>query len=163
MSYATISDLKTRYDNRRLGDLIKDDDTRATGSTLDNSTVLQAVLDDATGMIDSACLAGKRYTTDDLSGLTGTDAALLIRICCDLAYGLLVRRRGFTEQEVAKLAPGYNEAMQILRQLRLGELVFNVAAVLEAGTMTRAIFSKNVTLLSKASRLFGDLDIQGKF
>lgn len=163
MSYATIADFKLRYDIRRIGDLVNDDETRATSAELDSSTTLQACLDDAHSMIDSACLLGKRYTADDLSGLTGTDAALLKRICCDLAYGLLVRRRGFTEGEVSKLAPGYGEAVAILRQLRLGELVFVVDTVLEAGTAEiGVVMGRDITLVTKATRLFGNLDIQGK-
>lgn len=160
MAYATPSNLKDRYDARRLGELVRDDGTKATPAQLDADTVLQAALDDGHSLINSAALAGRRYTPSDLADLTDLDKALLIRLNCDLAYGFLLRRRGFAEGEVSRLAPGFEEALQLLQRLKNGDIVFNVESVLEAGTMDRVVLSKNVTLVSSMSRLFGNLDIQ---
>ena len=55
MSYASPSEMKARYDARRLGELVKDDGTKATPVQLDTDTVLQAALDDGHGLIDAAC------------------------------------------------------------------------------------------------------------
>lgn len=162
MSYATPADLKLRYDARRLGDLVKDDNTRATAGDLDSNLNVQAALDDAQGMVDAAVLAGARYSTVDLAALTGTNKAFLLRINCDLAYGFLILRRGFTDSEMSKLAPGYAQAVKTLELLRTGERVFDIEANIEAGTLDKVVLSKNITLVSAASRLFGDLDIQGK-
>lgn len=161
MAYATPSDLKDRYDARRLGELVRDDGTKATPAQLNTDTVLQAALDDGHSLINAACLAGRRYTPSDLTALTALDKALLVRLNCDLAYGFLLQRRGFAEQESARLAPGFNQALQLLQRLKSGDIVFNVEAVLEAGTMDRVVLSKNVTLVSSTSRMFGDLNIQG--
>lgn len=160
MSYASPGDIQSRYDVRRLGELVKDDGTRATPTQLNSDITLQAMLDDASGLIDSAILIGHRYDPADLALMTGTAKAVLVRLCSDLAYGLLVMRRGYSEQEATRLAPGFGLALKMLDRLRTGEMIFNISSAIEAGHAVRTVWSKNITLVSSALRLFGDLDIQ---
>lgn len=159
MAYATNAAMMKRFDHRRIGQLVRDDGTQATAAELGSDSVLSALLTDASAMIDSALLRGGRYTLDDLQNLTGQDAALLQRLVCDLAYGLLVRRRGYTGAELTSLAPDYDQAMKVLEQLANGELVFNVAEVILAGKPRRAVLSYDRALVSSTRRLYGDLTL----
>jgi phage gp36-like protein len=158
MSYATPADIQARYDVRRLGDLVRDDGTRATPSQLSSDANLQAALNDADGVVNAAVLQGQRYKVADLQSLTGNDQQFLIRICCDLAYGHLLARRGYTSDEMQKLAPRYTLAIKTLEQLSRGNLVFNVAANLAAGIGVIDTLSSQVSLISGVSRIFGDLN-----
>ena len=132
MSYATPTDLIARKDSRSLGDLVNDDNTRADETALATNTKLQAALDDASGEIDSALLQGQRYAATDLAALTGNSLALLKRICCDIAFGLLYQRRPeFESEEESEIAQ--SRARKHLKMLRSGEHVFDVPAVEQAG------------------------------
>lgn len=159
MSYATPTNFLARYDARRVGELVKDDATRATPAELLSDTTLQAMLDDAASMIDAACLSGKRYTLTELAALTGSDAYLLIRLNCDLAWGLLLLRRGGTSQDITSLAPGYAYAMSIVDKLWNGEWVFNVDNVPEAGLPEGnvKISTQRTSVVDEAYRYYGDL------
>lgn len=178
MSYAQITDMTGRYDTRRLGDLLADDGTRVTVFT-DNS-ILQMVLDEAAGMIDAAIQRGQRYTPTDiltiLSAIAPTpplnsQAAitaaslwnaqqLLFRLNCDLAYGLLIARRGMNASDTESMAPRYVEAMRLLERLENGEWIFATQGALAAGVPIPNIqISQNVQLLSSLYRYFGDLAV----
>jgi phage gp36-like protein len=159
MSYANPSQMSARYDVRRLGQLVRDDGTTAGPAQLATDANLQAALDDGSGMIDAACLQGGRYLPTDLTGLAGTAQAFLIRLNCDLAYGYLVGRRGFTTADAQAAAPGYTEALRVLEALRQGELIFNVAAAINAGKPQNVVIDAKLTLISSTSRLFGDLTV----
>lgn len=158
--FFSASDVKLRYDLNRLGDLVSDDGQRVSPASLDANTVLLAVMDDAESTLLGEILTGKRYTEADLEGLEGRDKNLMIRILCDLTYGYLLLRRGHSEQDISRLAPGFRVALEYLSRLRAGEIVFNVESVKEAGTLARVVLSRNVNLVSSATRLFGDLNLQ---
>lgn len=123
MSFAQAQDLLNRFDARTVGDLVNDAGQRQTPSELLTNTVLQAMLDDASGLINAACQVGERYTQAQLAALTGTDQAILFRLNCDIAFVYLCQRRGVTP-------PGYKEAYDrssdLLAKLKQGELIFNV-------------------------------------
>lgn len=157
MAYATPANMKSRYDSRRLGDLVKDDGTRASESALDTDPVLAELLEDASAIIDSHVLRGDRYLQADLDALAGKDLKLLVRLTCDLAYGLLVQRRGYTASETASLAPAFASAMTYLDRLAGGELIFDVERVRQAGLPQRAVIDKNLQLISSTRRLYGNL------
>jgi phage gp36-like protein len=160
MSYAQPADMMARYDVRRLGDLVRDDTTRADPSSLLSDTVLQTALDDAAGEIDASVLAGQKYLPADLAGLTGTDLALLKRLNCDLAYGFLVMRRGYSAADAQAQAPGFARAQELLQLLRDGNKVFGVLANRQAGLPHTVPASQNIRLLSGTiRRYFGLLDI----
>jgi phage gp36-like protein len=160
MAYATPEAVLLRYDSRRVGALCSDTGSQVTASALLTDPVLAELLEDASGMIDSALLRGGRYTQSDLVALTGMDAKLLQRLVCDIAYGLLVSRRGYTAQELQANAPGYVSALAMLDRLAAGEAVFNVEENVLAGKPKRVVLSKNRQLISGASRLYGDLTLR---
>jgi phage gp36-like protein len=160
MAYATPAQFLVRYDARRLGQLVRDDGTKATPAELLSDDNLAAVLDDASGMIDAAVLRGGRYESSDLTDLTGQSEAYLVRLCCDLAYGLLVERRGFSQGEAQVSAGGYTRALQTLDQLAEGQRVFNVDKAIQAGKPRRAVIDKKLQLISSTRRLFGDLTVR---
>lgn len=158
-SYASATDMIRRYDVRRLGELVRDNGTRATSGQLLSDTIMQEMLDDGTGMIEAACRVGKKYTRDDLDGMTGADEHLLIRLNCDLAYGSLLKRRGTSAQAMQEMAPRYFMALDILKKIWCGEWVFDLDAVKEAGLPEGDIrLSKDVDLLAgNTPRYFGKL------
>lgn len=152
-----------RYDNKRLGELVRDDGTRATSAQLASDTILQAMLDDAAAMVDSAVRVGERYSTLDLTTtLTGNARLFLVRLNCDLAYGLLLQRRGFPADQLNNLAPGYTAALAQLDLLREGERIFNLTEQADKGSKitpvpnpdnNRGIFRMS----QEAAAYFGDL------
>lgn len=171
MAYATPGDLLIRYDARRLGDLVHDDGTRASPSSLLSDPNLQAALDDASGMLDSAIQRGQKYTPLDISNLlaaAGNPASpyynsykLLVRVCCDLAYGLLVGRRGFNSTDTRAQSPRYVEALRQLQMIEDGEWIFLTDGGHAASgvDVSQVPLTTAVPLLSSIRRVFGNLDI----
>ena len=170
MSYAIPADMLARYDARRLGDLVNDDSTRASTGALSTNANLQAALDDASGMLDAAIQRGQRYSPTDIANLIAAGGSptnplynsykLLVRICCDLAYGLLVGRRAYNATDTAAQAPRYVEALRQLQLLENGEWIFVTQGALAAGVPVPTVqLSSQIGLLSSISRLFGDLAV----
>lgn len=159
MAYATAADMKNRYDERRLGQLVLDDGTMATSAQLETDTVLSEMLEDATALIDAFATRGGRYTQAELTALTGSPLKLLKRLTCDLAYGLLVQRRGYTASETDAMAPGFSRAIALLDKLGEGALIFATENAVAAGKPTRTVLSKDIELISDASRFLGDITI----
>lgn len=159
-SHATVADLLSRYDVRRVGDLVKDDDTRATSQDLLGSTSANAVvttaLADATGTINSAILAGKRYLLEDLLGMSSESKSLLARLCCDLAYALLLGRRGYGSTDLDAMAARASASEDLLEKLRSGERVFETDKHTNAGLPNQAVVSSSTALFSREmDRYFG--------
>ena len=158
MAYATPSDWITRTDVRRLGDLANDTGVRATPTQLLTHARILAVLDDAAGLIDSAIMAGGRYSPADLAALGTNSLALLVRLNCDLAYGMLLEAREYTQAEAASMSPGYARGLMLLTKLREGEWIFVTDGAIEAGLPTTAELSADIQLITdKAHRYFGVL------
>ena len=131
VAYATGEDLIDRYDVDLVGDLATDE--RETVDRLDVPThphVLTA-LEDASGEVDTALLAGGRYTVAQLSGLTGTSASYLKSIVCGLAMVALHERRpeAVDEKTIERLTKRATEA---IRSLRRGDNVFGLQEHVEA-------------------------------
>lgn len=131
-AYATPAQLMQRYDVRVLGDLASDNGVRVDQPGLVSNTNIQAALDDASGEIEAALLQGERYTTSDLSSLTGNSAKYLVRLTCKIAFGLLWERRPWSDDDDRR-EQAMDQARKALDQLRKGEHVFDVAAVKDAG------------------------------
>jgi phage gp36-like protein len=152
--YATATDLTKRFDARVIGDLVNDQNTRVDPTSLATNANVLAALDDATSIINSAVLVANRYDVDDLAAMKDIDAALLIRLTCNLAYGLLVMRRG---QSVEKLDP-YQDALKMLDHLRAGDRVFNIAGNEDAGNVQGSFPSSSVysslQLIRDVSKVF---------
>lgn len=160
-AHATVDDLLKRYDLRRIGDLVNDNDTRATSTDLNNASspagaVVQTALSDASGMINSAILAGKRYKLTDFINMSDESKALLKRLCCDLAYAFLVSRRGYGATDLEAMTSRAKESEMILEQLRQGERLFEVEENQNAALPNQAVISNKVSLFSKElDRYFG--------
>lgn len=122
---------------------------RQSPGNLTGDTNLLASLDDASGMVDSAVLVAGRYTPAQLATLTGQDQAFLIRLTCDLAYVLLVERRGTD----AKALPQFDRAMEELKKLREGDHIFNIDVAITTGNITAEFPS---TILYQALNLARD-------
>lgn len=133
MAYATATDLLKRYDARVLGDLINDAGVRQTPTQMLTDANILAALSDATSTINSAVLLSDRYTVVELQLLTGDDAALLVRLCCDIAYCLLVQRRGTDVKTLSQC----QKCEETLNAIRDGLRVFNIQANKDAGLTTR--------------------------
>lgn len=160
MAHATVSDLLMRYDLRRIGDLVLDTDQRATAEELaGNSTaglVVQTALSDASGMINSAILAGGRYELADLVAMTQDSKGHLKRLCCDIAYGLLISRRGYGGADLDAMTSRSKESEAILELLRTGERVFEIDKNEQASTPQQAQVSRTINLFSsEMDRYFG--------
>lgn len=167
--YAQISDLLNAYDNNRLADLVVDGQPRP--SSLLGNSILSALLMQASGMVDMACQRGQKYSQTDLLNIAnGTDPnnpqinmqtsqALMVRLVCDLTYGLLVGRRGYSAEDTNAECPRYAEALRVLKEIAAGESIFVTAGTLAAGLPnSQIVLSQNVGLLSGAAfRYFGDL------
>lgn len=159
MAYATAQDLLLRYDARRVSDLVSDTGSRSVYP--DQSPVVAAVLDDASGMVESACRASQRYTANDLQALTGNTSALLKRLVCDLAFGLLVARRGYSSQDQRVMAPQTEAANGMLEMLRRGERIFSDQDNADAGVNVVTLrttppgYTSGTDLAGRSQRLWG--------
>lgn len=129
-SYCTVTEFLERADARTVGDLVSDSGARVSASSLTaNANVLTAIAD-ASGMLESACVAGERYTPADLLALTGVSASFLRMLVSDLALGRLILRR---PQKDTPLPASYQLALDWLEKLRRGERVFGFQETADAG------------------------------
>lgn len=93
-AYATYEDMVLRYDTRALKDLVSD--TGVPEPFLDLNSVIDLVLSEATGILNSAVQVGNSYTDDQIAELLaagGTGADHLKGLVCSIAMALLLRRR----------------------------------------------------------------------
>lgn len=159
ISYATPDDLLARYDSRTIGDLASDDNRRLTREEIIASPIVRSILQDASGIVESYCIAGGRYTHEDLLSLTGNAKNLLIRLVCDIAYLLLKDRRGYVNDQPNNEI--ITRTSTALTKLRNGELLFGYSKNIEASvsrtsTKPAAIIRFfNPTATDLAVRLFG--------
>lgn len=134
-SYATPADLVKRYDARDIGDLADDTGNQVAAGDLDDDPNVLAALEDASGDIDSALLAGNRYTVAELAALTGNSLSKLKRLTCDIAMAYLLGRRPAHDPD--RLKAFEERCRSMLERLRKGENVFDITAVKEAGVIDR--------------------------
>jgi len=161
MAYATTQNMLDRYDVNRLGQLVADDGVQRTKVQLLSDAVLEEMLADASGYITSALIAGNRYRPEDLATLSGDDAKLLIRLTCDIAFGLLLQRRGYPLDQIKSIAPGYLQAFAWLDRMADGQAVFNLDEARDAGrTHPEVVVARHEPLLSSTlTRVFGHLEL----
>jgi hypothetical protein len=97
-----------------------------------------------------------------LANLTGSTRSLLVRLVCDLAFGLLVARRGYSAQDQTAMAPQTKAANEMLEMVRRGERLFDSADVAEAGVNVQSLytrtegFSSQTDLVGRSQRLWGE-------
>jgi hypothetical protein len=135
MSYALPLDLLARYDVRTLGDLVNDAGVRQGVANLVTDPVIQTMLNDAAGLVNTAIQQGNRITSDDITNLQtagGTGWSMLVRLNCDLAYVMLCQRRGYASKELS-LLPQWINSNALLEQLRKGERIFDLVDAKQAG------------------------------
>lgn len=134
MPYANAADLTARHDINTILELLTDSGNKPPVNTIATDTRLVACLDDASGDIDSALLVGNRYSTTDLSGLTGNALARLKRLTCDITMAYLYDARpGYNTDQVQPIRA---RADAELEKLRNGSNVFNLVDQLAAGLPT---------------------------
>lgn len=150
MSIASPDDFLVRFDVRTVGDLVQDSNTRITVPNLETDPNLQAILDDATGEIMVALRRGLRYSTADITALTTSDLAWLKRICCDIAFAMLLRRRPLERFE--ELSRRQDEiAGEALARLASGEDLFDLPA--QKGASVPTITGPSVAQLNTFNSL----------
>lgn len=133
--YATNADMIIAYDVRTLGQLLSDTNTSLTSSQVANSSLLTTLLLRASGRIESACVAGRRYLPVDLNALTGAAAEFLVDLTCDLCFGLVLKRRPILAQNPPEQV---KDALMTLQALRGGDRIFPTEEAADAGmTITR--------------------------
>ena len=130
-AYATGDDLIGRYDVDQVGDLASDD-----RETLDRADVpvhphVAMSLEDASGEVDAALLAGGRYTAEQLQNLTASAESYLKSIVCGLAMAALHERRpeAIDADLIDRLT---KKAKDAILSLRRGENVFGIPEVIDA-------------------------------
>lgn len=125
-SFADTSDLTVYYDSRRVRELCSDTGVPIAEGDLATNAVALAALARATEMVLMAVRQGDEYSEDELQTLADDDdtGAGLRGLVCDLAFGVLVMRRGIAASDQDRLSPAYRSAQQTLQLISAGELIF---------------------------------------
>lgn len=145
-TYCTAAQLVMWVDWRVVADYAADpldpDDERPTrAEVLDEGTDVGAVvlahLVAASGELETACVAGKRYTPDDLRAVLDADppingATYIQRLVANLAVWSLMQRR-HPETADPEKSPGAKGALAVLEMLRKGERILPFEEAAEAG------------------------------
>lgn len=168
--FITNTELTYHIDYRRIGDLLTQDNERASLATITDSSsssgaIVLLMIQTASEQIVAAATVGNRYTRDILDNLaaTGTGSAFLLkRLTAMLTFGLLVSRRALPPEQVAAMAPEFQAAQEYLELLRRGDRIFfDVPDVAEAGLPTTASMTPTAlaggppTWTQTAGRFFG--------
>jgi phage gp36-like protein len=131
MAHASPADMRRRYDERSLAELVNDSNSAVDLGDLATDPNLLVALDDASGDVDAALLAGGRYTTAQLAALTGSSLSLLKRITCHLAWSFLEERRnGAAPQHFEERTSWVDKKLELMRK---GHNIFNLEVVIDAG------------------------------
>jgi hypothetical protein len=161
--YCTAEQLLDYADARELGDWAANYLQRASEGELLNPAsdagrrVAQCLLA-ASGSLESACLAGGRYTPGDLNALTGAAKEYLVALVARLTVWELAKRRYPVTADPEKV-PAAKESLDALEALRTGQHVFGLADQIDAGAGTEAVALVNKNdpnrLVNRNRRLFG--------
>lgn len=132
MARLSVTDLTNRVDAQLIADLVTDDDPdtglrqRIDVSELEDNSALSALLLDADGAIEVAMRVGKRYSVDQLDGLTGASLSHYKRIAATIVVALAFERR--PERGNGEIADKYREkADKYILDLQAGKNVFGLA------------------------------------
>lgn len=130
--YANQQDIINRCDVRTLGDLLSDDNTRLDPSQVLTSTLLYTLLLAASGFVELATYAGRRYSVLDLQALPDPSGQLelLKDLVCARCMMTLIRRRPHVIQKTPEWV---TENLGLLNQLRQGERIFGFLQSAQAG------------------------------
>lgn len=149
MAYATAAQLLERYDARVLGEYAGDSGAVIAPGSLPANTRVIAALNDASAMIDAALMKSRKYTSANITAA----GYLPIRMCCDLAAGLILEARMLPQEEVGQLVPRYKEARDWCDRLSVGTEVLPIEGNLDAGLPNGTITPN--TPNSTYNKLFG--------
>ncbi len=138
MAYVTPEQFLDRYDARDVGDLVSKDEFRVEGSALLNNSKLNSALEDASAIVRSGALVGRKYIEEELQQLAKDKDAFLVQIVCDLTLGRLITGRSLT----AEVTPDVLRAEEWVALLRLGERIFNVLKAAGAGLTTSGFITR---------------------
>ncbi len=138
MAYVTPEQFLDRYDPRDIGDLVSKDNERVSESKLLNNSKLNRALEDASGIVRSAALVGRRYIDEELQQLAKDQDSFLVELVCDLTLGRLITGRSLT----AEVTPDVLRAQEWVAMLRLGERIFNVLKAAGAGLTTSGFITR---------------------
>lgn len=152
--YASASDFSERYDIRTIGDLLSDLGVRLPAGQVLTSSRLTYLLMQASGQVESAAMAGKRYTTEDLAALTGNSKEYLKGIVCDLVIWILMGRRPTREGGVPEIVKGALEALELIRH---GHRIFAFTETQDAGKNVIVAETPSPLVTQRGRPLFGDL------
>jgi phage gp36-like protein len=140
MAYATGTDLVDCFDVDLIGDLAQDTREPIEQSAVKTHPNVLRMLEQATGDINVALIAGGRYQPAQLAALTGDSQAHLVRITCTIAMALLFKRRPSAAMiELAK--PFKDDRDKYISDLQTGKNLFNIdenkaASVIELQTVS---------------------------
>lgn len=171
-SYITPADLVLFYDSDRVLNLVSD--AKAAAAAGDLSTPgspayqrAQIAVQSAAGDVDSHCQMGKRYTRENLEAMVAAfladpndhakakRARVLQQIVADLAFGILLGRRGYTGDQLRRQAPRYEEALKSLERLAAGVQVFDLDDNVNAGVPRRVTLGLRSYRPSLDNAMFG--------
>lgn len=156
-SYCSAALAAAYVDVRRIGQLCDDTGTALTATQLLTDTTWAELLKAASGEVESACVAGERYSPTDLAALTGVSAALLRRMVALRASWLATLRR-LPEADMTGVQKWADEQLEALRN---GSRVFAFEEAEDAGHQSlvqreagdEQDLNRTVT---RAGRFFGD-------
>lgn len=140
-TYCPVSEFLKRVDARVVGDLVSDSGERVASGSLASDANLAAILLDASGMVEAACLVSGRYTPTDLASLTGASLRFLYRLVSDLTLGMLVQRRPDRKYPIP---PQYELAMKWLDRLESGERIFGFQEQMDAGVVDHTVETADI-------------------
>lgn len=136
--YATVAQLVSTIDERLLAEL--GIDAEADGAVDQNNAILVAALTRASHEVQSFALRGGIYTESDLDAMQASVNWTLIGTVCDLAYGILIARRGGPFGEAVK--DRVDKANSMLVDLRDGRRVFPISTNVDASRPSLSIISQ---------------------
>lgn len=161
--YATVDDLFTFHTWTQIADCLRDDNQeRPTVAVMKNvntpeGAMLYNHLLGASGMVESVCLIGNRYTPTDLQALDGGSKWLLKKLVSDLANWSVTQRKQPATADPRNV-PGALQAFDMLKSLRDGEQIFGTVESGNAGLVStqQANPSRLITpnVVGRAVRLF---------
>lgn len=160
--YCTPAEFLIFRDFRTVVDLCSDENGRPLKSDfVDDSTVCGqiaiACLLAASGKLESAVLAGGRYTPDDLAALTGSQAQFIKGLVADLSIWEFYKRR---PDITTPIPPEYEEAKAVINAIADGTAIFGLQENIDAGHLqltveTPANVEARNLITLQAERLFG--------
>lgn len=161
--YCSATRLFVYHDWQQVADMLRDgENPRPTRTALldedsPEGEALLEILKAASGEIDSACLAGKRYNPEDLLALTGTGLSYREKLTSHLAFWGCAQRRQPNAADPNRI-PGAVTALLECDRLRVGERIFAFLETQEAGNADVVEPDKppdQSRVTGRAVRLFG--------